>query len=31
VLPAGDKPTGTLRDEAVKILPSRSHTPAPLP
>jgi superfamily I DNA/RNA helicase len=24
VLPAGDKPTGTLRDEAVKILPMRS-------
>jgi superfamily I DNA/RNA helicase len=24
VLPAGDKPTGTLRDEAVKILPVHS-------
>ena len=24
VLPAGDKPTGTLRDEAVKILPMHS-------
>ena len=24
VLPAGDQPTGTLRDEAVKILPMRS-------
>jgi hypothetical protein len=25
VLPAGDKPTGTLRDEAVKILPCIAH------
>jgi ATP-dependent exoDNAse (exonuclease V) beta subunit len=24
VLPAGDKPSGTLRDEAVKILPMHS-------
>jgi superfamily I DNA/RNA helicase len=24
VLPAGDKPTGTLRDDAVKILPMHS-------
>ena len=24
VLPAGDKPTGTLRDQAVKILPMHS-------